>query len=530
MSLPRNHKVIIAALAVMPVLAGGFLLQEREARDGAKLFDQVLTLVSERFVDTLDMAELYEQAANGLVEGLNDPFTELLTPKELRRFSATTGGRYGGIGMQIEDQRGYITVSRVFPNTPAERAGILEGDRIAGVEEHSTEGWDITQVSDSLTGPPGTRVTVRFARPGVDEPIELDLTRAIIHIPAVPYAIMLDSSVGYVPLQQFNETASSELADALEALRKQRVRGVILDLRGNGGGILDQALAVSNLFLREGREIASVRGRAMAPQQFVTDAEPVLPSMPLVVLIDERTASASEIVAGALQDHDRALIVGTTSFGKGLVQTLYPLEGGFGLKMTTAKWFTPSGRSIQKERTVVDGQFVEEETDSVETEAVKATRPVYRSDAGRVVYGGGAITPDIIVANDTLTSPEQTLVKALRSDWQIVYVTLHDYALELKPGVNRAFEVDQSWRDEFFRRLTAAGVEVSRQEYEAGSHWVDRQLARKIAALAFGDSAVARREVGNDAPLRKAIEVLARGNSQADLFAIARREQATANP
>ena len=530
----RHRKVVMATLAVLPLLAGGFMLQDRAARDGARLFDQVLTLVSDRYVDTLNAAALYEQAARGLVKELNDPFTQLLTPKELARFTTNTGGRYGGIGMQIEDQEGLITVSRVFPRTPAEEAGVLEGDRIIAVETRSTRGWAIAQVSDSLTGVPGTKVNVRFARPGVAEPIDVRFTRAVIHIPAVPYALLLDGKVGYVPLQQFNETATRELESSVRSLQKQGARALVLDLRGNGGGILDQALSVSSLFLPAGEEIASVRGRTSSPQLFVAEGKPVLPTLPLVVLVDDYSASASEIVAGALQDHDRALIIGTTTFGKGLVQTLFPLDGGYALKMTTAKWFTPSGRSIQRERKVVNGRFVEDDgedarqagsqrPDSLETEAVKKDRPVFRSDAGRIVYGGGGITPDMIIPADTIPSSEQVLVKSLTPTWRLLYVTLHNYAIELKPRVRPGFTVEPAWREEFFKRLVASGIAVDKAQYDAASPWVDRQIGHRIARLAFGDSAAKRREIATDAPLRRALELIERGQTQQDLFAVAQQ-------
>src|SRR5919109_2075960 len=381
---------LIAVVVVVPALAGGFVVQDRAIRDGARLFDQVLSLVADRFVDTVDNALLYEKAARGLVQELDDPYSELLTPKQLQRFSTNSTGRYGGIGMRIEDQDGAIIVIQVFPNTPAEAAGIQEGDRIIQVDTASTRGWSTEQVSNALIGTPGTQVSVKFARPGVGEVISHRFTRATIHIPAVPYALMLENKVGYIPLQSFNESAGEELESSVDQMLKSGASGIIIDLRGNPGGILDQGLAVADIFLDGGHEIASVRGRGMMSQQFVAKGKPKMPNMPLVVLVDGYTASASEIVAGALQDHDRALVVGTTSFGKGLVQTVFPLEGGYALKLTTAKWYTPSGCSIQKERKLLpSGEFVEVMPDSLETDSVRRSRPAFKSDAGRIVYGGG---------------------------------------------------------------------------------------------------------------------------------------------
>jgi carboxyl-terminal processing protease len=537
---------LVAAAVVAPVLVGGFVLQDRATQDGARLFDQVLSLVSDRFVDTVDNAALYEKAARGLVQELEDPYSELLTPKQLQRFSTNSTGRYGGIGMRIEDQDGAIVVVQVFPNTPAEGAGIQEGDRIVIVDTASTRGWTTERVSNALLGTPGTQVSVKFARPGVPELISHRFTRATIHIPAVPYALLLDSKIGYVPLQSFNESAGEELESNVDRLLKSGANGIIIDLRGNPGGILDQGLAVADIFLDDRDEIASVRGRGMMSQQFVAKGKAKMPNMPLVVLVDGYTASASEIVAGALQDHDRALVVGTTSFGKGLVQTVFPLEGGYALKLTTAKWFTPSGRSIQKDRKNSETQLLasggrpgdttaaarragdprlsrDEVPDSLETDAVKKNRPVFRSDGGRIVYGGGGITPDVIIPDDTVTTREQEFLKAIGPKSPQVRIALWNYAQELKPQVSSpSFQVRGEWREEFYRRLVAAKVDVDKQMYDAARPTIDKWLSHFVTRFAFGDSAAARREVSDDPQLQRALELLKRGSTQKDLFSVAR--------
>ena len=520
MTMRRPRKLAAIAVVLLPLLAGGFLLQSR-GRDGTVLLDQVLSLVSERFVDTLPQGAMYEKAARGLVRELNDPYTELLSPKELKQFTTRTGGRYGGLGMQIEPRDQQIVVSRVFPHTPAERNGVREGDRIIQVDTTSTRGWSTQQASDVLTGTPGTKVRVKFSRPAVAQPIDMEFTRAIIHVPAVPYAITF-GSVGYVPLQSFNENAASELEDAIRSLSQRGAKGVIIDLRRNPGGILDQSLTVSNLFLKPGLEIASVRARNGETQSYVARAQPALPATPLIVLTDEGSASASEIVAGALQDHDRAVIVGETTFGKGLVQSVFNLDGGYALKLTTAKWYTPSGRSIQRERKFVDGQFVEDTTrDTLETEASKKKRPAFKSDAGRPVYGGGGVTPDVIVHDDTLTTAEQQLIKTLSPKAQEFATGLQDYALELSRQVPKDFEVQPTWRDELRRRVEARGVKVDPTQWESGSRWVGQQLEFWIARYSSGDSTAKRRQLPIDAPLRKAIDMMNKGQTQKDLFSLA---------
>ncbi len=237
------------SIGLIPFVAGGFLLQSRAERAGDRLLDQVFSYVQTRFVDPVSTPDLYEKAARGLVEELNDPYSELLAPKDLKRFTATTGGKYGGVGMQIEDQQGWITVSTVFPNTPAERQGVRAGDRIVFADSLAVRGWSLSQTSDYITGRPGTKVAVTFSRPGVTEPIKMTFTREEIHVPAVPYAIMLDNRTGYIPLIRFNESAAEDVERSIRDLTRKGARAILLDLRGNPGGILEQSLEVSNLFL-----------------------------------------------------------------------------------------------------------------------------------------------------------------------------------------------------------------------------------------------------------------------------------------
>ena len=522
--MPRIRKAAFIGALLVPVVAGGFLLQARSQREGAELLDQVMTLVNDRYVDTLPASDVYEKAAAGLVKELNDPYSELLTPKDLKQFSSRTGGRYGGLGMLIEPEPETKTVRvvTVYPNTPAEGGGVHEGDLIIRVDSLSTRGWTINQVSDSLTGTPGTKVKVSFARAGVATPITGTFTRAIINVPAVPYTITLGNKIGYIPLQQFNENAADNVQAVVKRLEDQGVRGIILDMRGDPGGILEQSLKVANTFLPQGQLLASVKGREGPIQIEMAKAAPLAPTVPLVVMTDDRTASASEIVAGALQDHDRALVVGQTSFGKGLVQGVYDhLDGGYALKLTTGKWFTPSGRSIQRPRKFLNGQFVEETPDSNETNATKKNRPAFKSDAGRTVYGGGGITPDVIVPDDTLTTLEQQFTKAIAPKSQDARTVLDDYSMTLAKSVSPTFTVQPAWLNEFYNRLQARGVTVDRKTYDGATRYVSRLLDQRVAHYAMGDSAAKRRDLPYDAPLRKAIDLLDKGGSQRELFAIA---------
>src|SRR5688572_10353181 len=527
--MSRSPKSLLIGLVLVPLIAGGFVFQQQSTQQGARLLDQVLNIVSSRFVDTVDQATLYEKAARGLVRELNDPYSVLLSPKELSAFNAQTNGRYAGIGMEIAETQGFVTVQRVFPHTPAEQAGVQEGDRINFIDTVNIRGWTVSQTSDALKGRPGSKVLVKFSRTGVPELIPITFTRALISIPAVPYAIMLDGKVGYIPLLQFNESARDELEASVKKLSREGAKGLIIDLRGNPGGILDQSLSVSNLFLRKGVQILAIRGRNGENQRFAASDEPVAPTIPLIILTDGRSASASEIVAGALQDHDRALIMGTTSFGKGLVQSVFPLEGGYALKMTTAKWYTPSGRSIQKERKLLpNGEFVEVMPDSLETDSVRRSRPAFRSNSGRIVYGGGAITPDIIVRPDTLTTAEQKVFNAFAPKTADIRATLMDYALELKKTVRPGFAVPLDWREEFYRRLQAKGVTVDKAQYDQAGAEIDRLLGSTVSRLAFGDSTARRRSIPDEDRKSRALEAMKQSQSQQDLFVLAQQQPAVA--
>ena len=521
--MKRSRIVVGTAIIVLPMAVGGFMLQRREATDAARLFAQVFARIAADAVDSVAPDAMYEKAARGLVRGLNDPYADLYSPQELSSFSRNSlGNSYGGVGMLIEDQQGTFTVAKVYPHTPAEAGGVQLGDRIVSVNGVSTTGLKIEGVSGRLTGAPGSSVHVTFARGGVAEPIESDFTRAVVHIPAVPFAVMLDDRIGYIPVQKFNETSGSEVEVAVRQLAGQGARSFVLDLRGNGGGDFDESLRMANLFLKRGQDIVTVRARSTAPVVSRAMDQPVVPEAPLVVLTDGYTASASEIVAGALQDHDRGVIIGTTSFGKGLVQSLFTLEGGWGLKMTTGKWYTPSGRSIQRERKLLeDGRLVEVVPDSLETDSVRKARPAYKSDGGRVVYGGGGITPDVIVPADTITDAQQTFLKALGPKSQESYLVLYRTALEQKAVVKPTFTVQPAWRDSVYARLTKAGVAVSRPTFDAAHELIDRDLERRVASMAFGDSAAFRRTIPYDTQLKRAMELLHSAASQRELLAAA---------
>jgi carboxyl-terminal processing protease len=297
----------------------------------------------------------------------------------------------------------------------------------------------------------------------------------------------------------------------------------VLDLRDNGGGIVEQALAVSSLFLQNGQPIVNVRSRNAPDEIARASSEQLASQPPLVILTDGGTASASEIVAGALQDHDRALVLGTTSFGKGLVQSLFPLDGGYALKITTGKWYTPSGRSIHRDRKLLaDGRFVETRPDSLETEAQKKARPTFSSDGGRTVYGGGGITPDVIVPDDTLLTTEQEFLRSMAPKAQSFVTVRNQYAFDLKPVAARDFTITPAWRTELRRRLTAAGITIDAKYEPAATRILDRELDRRVSRLVLGDAGARQRSVVDDHQLARALALLSTARTQEALFAAGR--------
>jgi carboxyl-terminal processing protease len=521
--MPRFRTAAAATLLLVPMVAGGFLLQEPPVRTNALLFDQVRAIVERKFVDTLPRAATYEKAARGLVRELNDPYSELLSPKQSEDFSRSTGGRYGGTGMVLgEAVTGGIVVQSVFPNTPAEEAGVRVGDRILTVDTTPTDKLKITEVSELLRGTPGSQVTVTYARPGVTEHIKLKFTRRVVRIPAVAYSAVFSGNVGYIPLQTFNENTSDEVRAAIDSLTRQGAKGIVLDMRDNGGGIVEQALRTASLFLRDGQEIASVRSRNRATEVLRSSGRHFADSIPLIVLLDGGSASATEIVAGALQDHDRALVIGSNSFGKGLVQSVFPLSDGYHLKITTGKWYTPSGRSIHRERKLMaNGAFVEVHPDSIKGDS--ARRPKFKSDGGRTVYGGGGIRPDLLVADDTLATAERDFLRATAPQFQAVNAVLQDYALELKGSVEKGFAIPPTWAPELIHRLQAAKVKIDPKHDAAARTFLTRDLANRVARLSFGEAAAKERTLPADHQLTRAIELLKIATTQTQLLAATAR-------
>ncbi|MGH7529360.1 MAG: S41 family peptidase, partial [Gemmatimonadales bacterium] len=341
----RHKGSVVVFVALAALTTGGWFLQRGTEPAGsvyqqARLFDDVLAHVADYYVDSLDERQLYQMAIDGMLDQLGDPYSVYLKPDDFRQLSEATTGNYTGLGIQIDVREGWITIVAPLPETPAERAGVMTGDRIVALDGRSTEGWKQDQAVKELRGPAGTTAELTIRRAGVDEPINFRVTRATIHIRSVQNAMMLDDRVGYIFLSPVNESSALEVAEAVDTLLKQGMKSLVFDLRGNPGGLLDQGVAVSDLFLNPGDTIVATRGRAPGSSRAFRDAQQQRwPNLPVVVIINGGSASAAEIIAGALQDHDRGLLVGTPTFGKGLVQSFWRLTPESGLKLTTARWY-----------------------------------------------------------------------------------------------------------------------------------------------------------------------------------------------
>jgi carboxyl-terminal processing protease len=507
----RSRWLPLLTVAALSCFLGGWLVGRggRGDLEGERLFREVISRVHSAYVDTLSEGTLYERAADGLVRSLQDPYTVILKGEDYGGLREATSGNFGGIGIQIDVRDGWITVVAPLPDTPAERAGIGTGDRIVEVDGESTKDWNSDAALRHLRGDPGTKVKVGVRHVGREGTVTYDLTRAEIHVRSVAPGVLLEGQIGYVGLNPVADSSSDELAREIGRLVDAGAKGIVFDLRNNPGGLLTEGVKVSDLFLGQGQQILSTRGRGRGTTASWTDeAAQRWPELPIVVLVNEGTASAAEIIAGALQDHDRAVIVGTTTFGKGVVQTVYDLGDSTALKITTSRWYTPSGRLIQRHHDI----------DSVLSDSTKAPRDTttHRTDGGRPVRGGGGIVPDIHVEDATLGAGARKLAETLGSRFADFRDVTTAYALELrerKSVANEQFTVTDAMRTTVRTRLAARGVRIDDATWNAGRPLVDTWLTADIARYVFGREAELRRRRADDPQLRAALGLLSKAQS-----------------
>ena len=533
----RHKGFVVAAVISAALMSGAWFLQRETEPAGsvyqqARLFDDVLAHVADYYVDSLDERQLYQMAIDGMLDQLHDPYSVFLKPEDFRQLSEATTGNYSGLGIQIDVRGGWITVVAPLPDTPAERAGIQTGDLIVALDGKSTEGWKQDSAVKALRGPAGTNAELQIRRAGIDKPLTYKLTRANIHIRSVDPRItmMLDDRVGYIALSPVSESSTRDVAVAIDTLLKQGMKSLIFDLRGNPGGLLDQGVAVSDLFLDPGKAIVETRGRAPGSSHEFSDTKPQQwPRLPIVVIVNGGSASAAEIIAGALQDHDRAVLIGTPTFGKGLVQSFWRLTPETGLKLTTARWFTPSGRTIQR----MTRSEAEQEAQVIAAQRGQDTKidstQVFHTDAGRTIYGGGGIRPDIYVVPDTFTTVERAFVKALGDKVPLFRDALTTYAIELKEG-NRLsspnFAVTQAMVDDIVRRLRTKGAELPDSVIAGARTLITQELGYEAARYVFGRSAEFRRRIGDDEQIKRAVALADKARSPQDLLTLANRQPA----
>lgn len=399
----RKKHILILFLGVFLSVCGGWFYTSQASNENIYLkidkglfyLKEVFQAISRNYVDEIDPRELSKSAIDGMLKEF-DPYTVFFEDPGSQQMRMITRGRYGGVGMEIGIRNNRITVITPMEDSPAKKAGIQAGDIILKVDGQSVEGKSLEKVSNMLRGKVGTKVTIEIERTGLDKPLVIELTRDEIVLKDVTFADFIEPGTAYFRLSAFSDKAAKELKSAIRKLQaKGTIERVILDLRGNPGGLLTSAVEIANIFLPPGELVVSTRGFHEEENKFFTQEMPLLPTQPLVVLVNQSSASASEIVSGAIQDLDRGVLVGTETFGKGLVQKVFPIDkvSQAYLKITTAKYYIPSGRSIQKEDYKKNTRLFVNLSDSVEYNQ----KIDYYTKNGRIVHGGGGIKPDINV-------------------------------------------------------------------------------------------------------------------------------------
>jgi carboxyl-terminal processing protease len=456
---PGKKIKIITIITLLLISSFTFIAFTDKEFKIAKNMDIFFTLFRELnlfYVDDTDPEELIEAGIKGMLKSL-DPYTTYIPESEMENFNFMTTGQYGGIGALIRKGGDYTIISQPYMDFPAYKSGLKAGDTIISIDGISTSGKNINDVSQMLKGTPNTSVKLEIKRYGEDGIIEKTLVREKITIKNVPYYGIVDSNIGYIRLSNFTNNAGKEAKEALTELKKQDIESVILDLRGNPGGLLIESVNVANLFVNKGQEIVSTHGKVKQwDNVYKTTQAPVDTIIPLVILVNRASASASEIVAGSMQDLDRALIIGEKTFGKGLVQTTRPLSYNTQLKVTTAKYYIPSGRCIQ----AVD--YAQRNEDGSVGYIPDSLINEFTTENGRKVYDGGGITPDIEVKSESLSNITVSLLtKNLIFDYATIFVAESEPILSIEE-----FEFTENYYQKFLEFLEDKSIDYTTQSYK----------------------------------------------------------------
>jgi carboxyl-terminal processing protease len=476
---------------------------ESQLRDSLRSFTDVYALVEQNYAEPItgDKADaaIYDGAIPGMLRVL-DPHSNFYDPKAYARMQEDQRGHYYGVGMVIQQQANKVYVITPYENTPSFRAGIHPGDVISAIDGKSTAGMTSDAVAKALKGPKGTHVQVTMTREGQAQPLVFDLIRDEIPHPSVDLAYEIRPGVGYIHLTQFQETTAQEVIDAINGFGN--LHGLIFDLRGNPGGLLSQAVAVCDHLLAKGQTIVSQRGRAYPDQVYTATRGNDGKTFPIVVLVNRGTASAAEIVSGALQDHDRALIVGETTFGKGLVQTVYNLSENTGLALTTYHYYTPSGRLIQRNYSGVSlYDYYYNHAGALPSNSTNTE--VKFTDAGRTVYGGGGITPDEKIESPKSNSFQDVLLDPTRT------VFIHFAAHYLSNHtVDKKFQADDAVLADFKQFLNSQNIECTDADMNGVKDWLKVSIRQYVIASQFGQLQGLRILADWDPTIQKALTYL----------------------
>ncbi len=506
--------------------------RRREFYDSLKILGDVYERIINNYVDEVDPHEIMEAGINGMLDTL-DPHSNYLPPVNYEDLVMSTEGEFGGLGISINIRDHFPTVVSPIEGTPAYYMGVQGGDQIIEVEGESTFDFTSREAVKLLRGPAGTKVNILIQRPGVEKPMPLTVTRDIIKIESVPYAFVIED-VGYIRVQNFARTTRDELKVKLDELYAQGVRGLILDLRFNPGGLLDAAQGVSELFLKPDQMVVSTKGRLRSQNRsfHCQSRGKIYNDVPTIVMINGSSASASEIVAAALQDHDAGLVVGKTSFGKGSVQTVFRLDDDEALKLTTARYYTPSGRSIHKKRSRHPEEMVNDQDAAEPLANVPAEEEVHRfhrekfyTDSGRVVYGGGGITPDIEIDQDFLTDFEVAVERdgALFSFAvdQVQRNSIVSTPENISDEMFNEFRQTLKERENIDEYLGDFEMTMSDSLLDANSEFLKRGIRRELARRIEGPQAAYQVAIEADTQLHAVLDLFRKAKTLPELLQMA---------
>jgi carboxyl-terminal processing protease len=478
----------LVSLLFVLIISGTYqkmLLAQDNVYEQIKRFMDIFSIVRQYYVEDINAEKVVTGAINGMLEEL-DPHSIYIEPSKAEQIDERFKGSYFGIGIEFLIKDKILTVISPIAGSPSEALGIRPGDQIVKIDGKSSYGINEEQVYEQLRGPKGTKVTVSIRRYGVENPFDVTIIRDKIPIYSVTTHFIIKDKIGYIYLGLFAQTTLDELEQALDDLEKRGMNALLFDLRGNSGGYLNQAVGIVDKFIPAGKKIVYTRGRRPESNEdfFSTDQDDH-PRYPIIVLINEGSASASEIVAGAIQDLDRGLIVGETSFGKGLVQNQIPFKDGSALRITTAKYYTPSGRLIQRSYDKGLAEYYEEGYDDIDPNAIKDStdqKPVFYTSSGRHVYGGGGITPDIKIKTERTTNLTGNLIsQRLFFDFASVYVPKHTELGKDFEWYKNRYKINDPVITEFKDFVKKKNIEFREEDFNKDLDYIKMMLKSQFA-------------------------------------------------